>query len=74
MTEKDSGDWPVTWEASRRAQRLDALRSTPEQRLARLEEPLRIAYESGALARLQQARQAEQTWRPRQDSNLQPVD
>ncbi len=43
--------WPVSWEASRKAQLREMARSTPAQRLRWLEQALRLASESGALAR-----------------------
>ena len=48
---REAGAWPVTWEASREAQRRDMARSTPAQRLRWLEQSLRIAAATGALAR-----------------------
>ncbi len=51
MPRPELEEWPVGWEAHRRHRLRMALRSTPEQRLAWLEEALRLACESGALAR-----------------------
>jgi hypothetical protein len=47
--------WPVTWEAAREAQRRDMARSTPAQRLRWLEQSLRVAAATGALARTETA-------------------
>jgi len=44
-------EWNVDWEGHRRQQLTAALQATPAQRLAWLEEALRIAHQSGALAR-----------------------
>ncbi len=44
-------EWDVDWEGHRRRQLTVGLQATPAQRLAWLEEVLRIAHESGALAR-----------------------
>ena len=44
-------DWPVSWEASREAQFRAMARATPAQRLAWLEQALRLAQASGALSR-----------------------
>jgi hypothetical protein len=44
-----------TWDAKRRLQFVLALEATPEQRLAWLEEMIRIAHASGALPRLRDA-------------------
>ena len=44
-------DWPVSWEASREAQFRAMARATPAQRLAWLEQALRMAQASGALSR-----------------------
>jgi hypothetical protein len=48
MTERD---WPRGWEASRQAGLDAAFEATPAQRLAWLEEALRLAYRAGALPR-----------------------
>ena len=48
---REPGAWPVTWEASREAQRRDMARSTPAQRLRWLEQSLLVAAATGALAR-----------------------
>jgi hypothetical protein len=50
-------DWPVSWEESRRAQFRDFARATPAQRLHWLEQALRLALASGALARAETADQ-----------------
>ena len=42
--------WDVTWEDVERAQLETILAATPAQRLAWLEEAMRIAHASGALA------------------------
>jgi hypothetical protein len=56
MADKDEirdpeGDWHVDWEGHRRWQLTAAMEATPAQRLAWLEEVIRIAYQSGALPR-----------------------
>jgi hypothetical protein len=56
MPDKDEirdpeGDWHVDWEGHRRRQLTAAMDATPAQRLAWLEEMLRIAYRCGALPR-----------------------
>jgi len=54
MSEKQSrpeADWPVSWKASRDAQSRDMAKTTPAGRLQWLEQALRIAQASGALAR-----------------------
>jgi len=43
------GDWQVDWEGHRDAQLLSVAAATPAQRLAWLEEAIRLAYRSGAL-------------------------
>lgn len=43
--------WPVTWDEVKEAELDDALRATPAQRLARLEEALRLAWKAGAIKR-----------------------
>ena len=49
----DSSDaWPVTWEENRRAQLEAVASATADQRVAWLEEALRLAAASGALERL----------------------
>ena len=48
---RTEGDWPVSWEASRRAQFQDMAKATPAQRLDWLEQALRVALASGALSR-----------------------
>ena len=42
-------DWEASWEADRRHQLALALRATPAQRLAWLEEMIALAYRVGAL-------------------------
>gem|GEM_PF-1413814 len=44
-------DWQADWESHRRWQLTSALAATPSQRLAWLEEMIRLAYRSGALGR-----------------------
>jgi len=44
-------DWPVSWGASREAQFRAMAGATPAQRLAWLEQALRMAQASGALSR-----------------------
>jgi hypothetical protein len=56
MSRKDEihdpeGDWQVDWEGHRRRQLTAAMSATPAQRLAWLEEMIRIAYRFGALPR-----------------------
>lgn len=48
MTRADA-DWNVAWDEHRAAQMTAAMEATPAQRLAWLEEMLRLAYRSGAL-------------------------
>ena len=48
---RNEAEWPVSWQAAREAQYRDMARATPIQRLHWLEEALRIAHASGALAR-----------------------
>ena len=45
------GDWDGGWDASRARQIDGWLRATPAQRLAWLEEMIRLAHRSGALPR-----------------------
>ena len=54
-----AGRWVASWEAVRQAQLETALAATPEQRLAWLEDAMRLAQASGALAqrRVRPARQ-----------------
>lgn len=44
-------DWQADWESHRRWQLTAALAATPSQRLAWLEEMIRMAYQSGAIGR-----------------------
>ena len=46
-----AGDWPVTWAAQRDDQLARTLAATPAQRLAWLEEMIRLAFLTGALPR-----------------------
>lgn len=55
-TTEDSERWIVTWEGVERAQLETMLTATPAQRLAWLEEALRLAHASGALAAARQER------------------
>ena len=48
-TEETESEWDATWAGTRRAQLKTGLSATPEQRLAWLEEAMRLAYASGAL-------------------------
>ena len=48
---RSEGDWPVSWEASRKAQFREMAKATAVQRLNWLEQALRVALASGALAR-----------------------
>jgi hypothetical protein len=60
MPEKQSrtnDGWPVSWEASRRAQLLDMAKVSPVQRLDWLEQALRVALASGALIRAESREQ-----------------
>lgn len=43
--------YPVTWDEVKEAELDDALRATPAQRLAWLEEALRLAWKAGASSR-----------------------
>ena len=47
--ETRSDDWGASWEAHRRHQLTLALKATPAQRLAWLEEMIALAYRVGAL-------------------------
>jgi hypothetical protein len=47
--------WPVSWDAARRAQRRDMAAAPPQLRLVWLEQALRLAQASGALARMDTA-------------------
>lgn len=55
-TIEGSEQWVVTWEGVERAQLETMLTATPAQRLAWLEEALRLAHASGALAAARQER------------------
>lgn len=48
--DQPSGDreWEAAWEDNRRAQMTDALKATPAQRLAWLEDAIELAYQGGA--------------------------
>jgi len=46
---EDESDWQVDWESHRRYQLTTALEATPAQRLAWLEDMIRLAYRTGAL-------------------------
>lgn len=50
-TSEDERFWPVTWDEVKEAELDDALRATPAQRLAWLEEALRLAWKAGAIKR-----------------------
>jgi hypothetical protein len=43
--------YPVTWDEVKEAELDDALRATPAQRLAWLEEALQLAWKAGAINR-----------------------
>ena len=47
--EETENQWDATWAGTQRAQLEAALSATPEQRLAWLEEAMRLAQASGAL-------------------------
>ena len=47
-TSKDKSFYPVTWDEVKAAELDDALRATPAQRLAWLEEAMRLAWLAGA--------------------------
>ena len=47
----DSDDWPVSWAAQRDDQLERMLAASPAQRLAWLEEMIRLAFLAGALPR-----------------------
>ncbi len=53
MTERPpkSADWHVDWDGHRESQIASVAEATPAQRLAWLEEAIRLAYLSGALPR-----------------------
>lgn len=44
------GEWDASWEGTERAQLETMLAATPAERLAWLEEAMRLAHASGALA------------------------
>ncbi len=46
-----TADWQVDWDSHRDAQLSSVAAATPAQRLAWLEEAIRLAYQSGALPR-----------------------
>ena len=50
-TTEDERFYPVTWDEVKEAELDDALRATPAQRLAWLEEALRLAWKAGAIKR-----------------------
>lgn len=47
----ERGEWSCSWEGVRDAQQAAALRATPAERLAWLEEAIALAHRSGALPR-----------------------
>lgn len=49
--DETENEWDATWAGTRRAQLKAAMSATPEQRLAWLEEAMRLAHASGALPR-----------------------
>ncbi len=49
MSNRDTGQWD--WEAARELQLSQTLLSSPAQRLEWLEQAIRLAHQSGALAR-----------------------
>lgn len=51
LTPEEERLWPVTWEEVKEAELDDALRATPAQRLAWLEEALEFARQAGVLKR-----------------------
>lgn len=51
LTSEEERLWPVTWEEVKEAELDDALRATPAQRLAWLEEALEFARQAGVLKR-----------------------
>ena len=48
FTSMDNNTYPVTWDEVKEAELDDALRATPAQRLAWLEEALKLAWMAGA--------------------------
>ena len=53
--------WVVTWEDVENVQLETMLAATPAERLAWLEEAMRLAHASGALAALRREREAKET-------------
>lgn len=51
MSEKTDRTWPVSWKAARKAHFLGVAKCTPSQRLNWLEQAVRLAAATGALAR-----------------------
>lgn len=51
MTNETDTDWQVDWAGRRDTQMTAAMDASPAQRLAWLEEMLRLAYQTGALPR-----------------------
>lgn len=50
-TSDEERPWPVTWDEVKEAELDDALRATPAQRLAWLEEAIEFARQAGVLKR-----------------------
>lgn len=68
MTERTAGKnevWPVSWEANRAAMRDSTSAATPAQRLAWLEDALRLAHRSGAVPVQEPDRRATRRAKPR---------
>ena len=50
-TDTENRDWQATWEDARKRRFVSGLDATPAERLAWLEEAIRLAHASGALPR-----------------------
>ena len=61
-TANDSRRWVVTWEGVEGAQLESMLAATPAQRLAWLEEAMRLAHASGALEAARKERDSRDSW------------
>ena len=55
-------DWQADWETSRRAQLHSQMSATPAQRLAWLEDALRLAVAAGALPRISAPEDGAEEW------------
>jgi hypothetical protein len=59
QTDTENVDWQATWEDARNRRFILGLDATPAQRLAWLEEAIRLAHSSGALPRPSQPKTPE---------------